>query len=77
MLKDLIRKTLLEATSDSSGNGSFIAPLQPGMRKFKETQLGPYTDKVSKYDSPMLDYDSYDGKMDETPNKRKKNRVIG
>ena len=72
MLKDLIRKTLLEATSDSSGNGAFIAPLQPGMRKFKETQLGPFTDKVSKYDSPMLDYDSYDGKMDETPNKVKK-----
>jgi hypothetical protein len=42
------------------------------MRKFKETQLGPFTDKVSKYNSPMLDYDSYDGKMDETPNKVKK-----
>jgi hypothetical protein len=72
MLKDLIRKTLLEATSDGSGGGAYVAPLQLGMRKFKKTQLGPFTNKASKYDSPMLDYDSYDGKMDETPNKIKK-----
>jgi len=55
-----------ESTSTSSGGrGSYIAPLQPGLRPFKKDTLAPFTDSVSDYDSPLLQYDSYDGKMDE------------
>ena len=34
-----------------------------------EDKLGPFTIPVSDYDSPELEYDSYDGKMD-TPKKK-------
>jgi hypothetical protein len=62
-----------EATSDSSGGrGSYVAPLQLGVRKFKKSQMGPFTTPVSKYDSPELEYDSYDGSMDETKKQIKK-----
>ena len=55
-----------ETTSSSGGGrGSYIAPLQPGIRPFKDDALAPFTDSVSDYDSPLLQYDSYDGKMDE------------
>jgi deoxycytidine triphosphate deaminase len=55
-----------ESTSTSSGGrGSYIAPLQSGLRPFKKDALAPFTDSVSDYDSPLLQYDSYDGKMDE------------
>ena len=67
MLRDTIKKILNEASSDSSGRGSYIAPLQPGIRPFKKSHLQPFTNPVSKYDSPMLEFDSYDGSMDETP----------
>lgn len=57
---------ITEVTSSSTGGrGSYIAPLQPGLRPFKKNVLAPFTDEVSKYDSPLLQYDSYDGKMDE------------
>jgi hypothetical protein len=70
MLNQLIKKILQEATSDSSGGrGSYVAPLQPGMRKFNKSQLTPFEIPVSDYDSPLLDYDSYDGKMN-TPKKQ-------
>lgn len=60
------KKQISEATSNSSGSrGSYIAPLQPGLRPFKKDTLAPFTDSVSDYDSPLLQYDSYDGKMDE------------
>jgi len=53
-----------ETTStSSSGRGSYIAPLEPGLRPFKKDTLAPFTDSVSDYDSPLLQYDSYDGKM--------------
>ena len=66
-LNQIIKKVLSEATSDSSGGrGSYIAPLQLGIRRFKDTQNGPFTMPVSKYNNPMLEYDSYDGSMDET-----------
>jgi hypothetical protein len=61
-----------EATSDGGGKGSYIAPLQLGIRKFKKSQMGPFTVEVSKYDSPELEYDSYDGSMDETKKQIKK-----
>jgi hypothetical protein len=53
-----------EATSDSGGGrGSYIAPLQMGVREFKDVDMQPYTIPVSKYNDAMLEYDSYDGKM--------------
>ena len=73
MLNQLIKKLLRESTSDSTGGrGSYIAPLQLGVRKFKNSENGPFTIPVSKYDSPMLEFDSYDGSMDETKKQIKK-----
>ena len=40
-----------ESTSTSSGGrGSYIAPLRPGLRKFKKDILAPFTDSVSDYE---------------------------
>lgn len=70
MNDDIIKRIIKEVTGDSTGSrGSFIAPLQMGIRRFKDSQNAPFTDEVSKYDSPQLEYDSYDGKMD-TPKKQ-------
>jgi hypothetical protein len=67
------KKHISEATSDSSGSrGSYVAPLQLGLRKFKKNILAPFTDELSDYDSPLLQYDSYDGKMDEKKSQIKK-----
>ena len=56
-----------EVTSTNTGSrGSFIAPLQPGIRYFKKKDLGPFTENVSDYKSPDLEYDSYDGTMERT-----------
>lgn len=55
-----------ESTSTfSHSRGSYIAPMRPGLRLFDPEQLKPYTVGVSKYNSALLNYDSYDGKMDE------------
>jgi hypothetical protein len=65
MIEDIIKKVLLEATSTSGGSGgSYIAPLLPGERYFKPNVLAPFTVDGSKYKSPDLAYDSYDGKME-------------
>jgi hypothetical protein len=73
MLRDIIKKVLNEATSDGGEiKGSYIAPLQPGIRRFKNNEMGPFTIPVSKYDSPMLEFDSYDGKMSKTKEEIKK-----
>ena len=61
-----------EATGDGGSRGSYIAPMQLGIRIFKKSQMGPFTIPVSKYDSPELEFDSYDGSMDETPKQIKK-----
>lgn len=53
-----------EATSDSTGGrGSYVAPLQMGVREFKDIDMQPFTIPVSKYNDAMLEYDSYDGQM--------------
>jgi hypothetical protein len=65
MLRDLIKKVLSESSSDSSGSGSYITALQPGLRPFEKSSLQPFNLPVSDYNSPLLQYDSYDGKMDE------------
>jgi hypothetical protein len=65
-LDQIIKKVIREATGDSSGSrGSYILPLQPGFRPWSKSSLGPFTNKVSDFDSPLLDYDSYDGSLDE------------
>ena len=53
-LDKLIKRILKEATSDGGGRGSYITPLQPGVRRFKKTELDPFNIQVSKYDSPFL-----------------------
>lgn len=72
-LSKIIKKILLEVTSDSSGSrGSYITPLQLGIRRFNDSQNGPFTIPVSNYDNPMLEYDSYDGSMDSSKKNIKK-----
>jgi len=71
-IRNIVKKILREATSDSGGRGSYVGPLQYGIRRFKDSQNGPFTIKVSKYDSPELAHDSYDGKMDTPKSKIKK-----
>jgi hypothetical protein len=70
MIENIIKKILNEATSTSTGSGgSYIAPLEPGIRIFKDIDNQPFTMQVSNYDSPYLEYDSYDGSM-KTPKKQ-------
>jgi len=65
IIDDIIKKILKEATSDSTGGrGSYVAPLQPGFRDFEDNTIAPFTVKVSDYDSPLVQYDSYDKKFD-------------
>jgi hypothetical protein len=71
-IKDIVNKIIKEASSESGSRGSYIAPLQPGFRNFKKNLLAPFTDEVGHYDSPLLRYDSYDGKMDKTPKQIRK-----
>ena len=61
-----------EATSDSGSKGSYVGPMQLGIRKFTKSEMGPFNIPVSKYDSPELEFDSYDGSMDETKKQIKK-----
>lgn len=72
-MKENKKIQIKEATGDSTGSrGSYIMPMQLGIRKFKKSQMGPFTEPVSKYDSPELEFDSYDGSMDETKKQIKK-----
>jgi hypothetical protein len=66
MIKNIVnklKKELLNEMSITSSRGSFVAPLRLGLHKFEKSQLCPYTNPVAKYDSPLLDVDSYDGEM--------------
>ena len=62
-------KIINEATVTGGSRGSYIAPLLPGERYFKKNILAPFSEPISKYKSPDLAYDSYDGKMER--NKKK------
>lgn len=71
-LKKIIKEELLkEITSDSGhlssshASGAYVAPMRPGLRLFDKGELTPFTIDVSRYDSALLNYDSYDGTMDE------------
>ena len=61
----IIKKILKEATGDSSGGrGSYIAPVQPGLRPWSGESLQPFSQAVSDYKSPLVQYDSYDHTWD-------------
>ena len=73
MIRDIVNKIkqeiIKEATSNLTGSrGSFVPPLRPGKRIFQDSEVGPYTESVSKYYSQQLATDSYDGEMN-TPKK--------
>jgi hypothetical protein len=64
-LDQIIKKVIKEATGDSGGGrGSYAPPIQPGLRYWKDQSLGPFTDEVSDFKSPLVQYDSYDKKFD-------------
>ena len=64
-LNQIIKKIIKEATSQKGGAaGQYVTPVQPGFRPFNETELTPFTQAVSKYESPLVQYDSLDHKMD-------------
>ena len=72
ILNKIIKKVIKEATGDSSGGrGSYSPPMQPGLRYWKNTSLDPFTDAVSDFKSPLVQYDSYDKKFD-----LRKNQII-
>lgn len=65
ILNKIIKRVIKEATSDASGSrGSYIPPMQPGLRPFEKSSLEPFTQPVSDYKSPLVQYDSYDKTWD-------------
>jgi hypothetical protein len=71
-LKNKIISFLNEATSESGSRGSYVLPIQPGLKKFDDSQLYPFNVKVSKYNNAELNYDSLDGKLSIDKKKVKK-----
>ena len=64
-LDRIISKIIKEATGDSTGGrGSYIPPVQPGLRPWSGESLHPFTQSVSDYKSPLVQYDSYDKTWD-------------
>jgi hypothetical protein len=64
-LDRIISKLIKEATGDSGGGrGSYIPPIQPGLRPWSGESLHPFTQSVSDYKSPLVQYDSYDKTWD-------------
>lgn len=66
MLNQIISKVIREATGDGGGGarGAYMPPMQPGLRPFSGESLQPFTQSVSKYKSPLVQYDSYDHTWD-------------
>lgn len=64
-LNKIIKKVVSEATSDMTGSrGSYIPPMQPGLRPWFKNSLSPFDQSVSDYKSPLVQYDSYDHQWD-------------
>jgi hypothetical protein len=64
-LDKIILKIIKEASGDSSGGrGSYIPPIQPGLRPWSGESLHPFTQSVSDYKNPLVQYDSYDKTWD-------------
>ena len=65
ILNKIIKRVIKEATSDASGSrGSYMPPMQPGLRPFEKSSLEPFNQSVSDYKSPLVQYDSYDKTWD-------------
>lgn len=64
-LNQIINYVIKEATSDGGGGrGAYIPPMQPGLRPFNKQTLEPFSQPVSDYKSPLVQYDSYDHTWD-------------
>ena len=64
-LDRIISKIIKEATGDTTGGrGSYVPPLQPGLRPWSGESLHPFTQSVSDYKNPLVQYDSYDKTWD-------------
>jgi hypothetical protein len=64
-LNQIIKKVIREATGDSSGGrGSYVPPIQPGLRPWSGESLQPFVQSVSDYKNPLVQYDSYDKTWD-------------
>ena len=64
-LNKIIKRVIKEATGDGGGGrGSYIPPMQPGLRPFEKSSLEPFNQPVSDYKSPLVQYDSYDKTWD-------------
>jgi hypothetical protein len=64
-LDRIISKIIKEASGDSTGSrGSYIPPIQPGLRPWSGESLHPFTQSVSDYKNPLVQYDSYDKTWD-------------
>jgi len=54
-INNIVKQILKEATGDSTDSrGSYVTPLRVGKRIFDKSQLGAYTESVSKYYSQQL-----------------------
>ena len=62
MIESIIKKILKEATN-TKNNGAYFSALSPSYREFDKHIRGPFTEYVTQWDDPLLDYDSLDGKM--------------
>jgi hypothetical protein len=65
------KKTIHEITS-TNGSGVYKVPLNLAPRIWKRENMGAFTEPVSKYLSPELAYDDYDGEMERKPKEIKK-----
>ena len=64
-LNQIIKKVIKEATGDSTGGrGSYVPPMQPGLRPWEKFSLDPFVQSVSDYKNPLVQYDSYDKTWD-------------
>jgi hypothetical protein len=64
-LNQIIKKVIREATGDSSGGrGSYVPPIQPGLKPWSGQTLEPFIQSVSDYKNPLVQYDSYDKTWD-------------
>lgn len=55
---------LIEEATSTSSNGTYKAPMSPGLRLWKNKSLEPFVDPLSNFDNAEVYYDSLDGNID-------------